>query len=406
MADSNSLLLKIYRAHSEDERRILQVLSVIYTPVNQTTLQKVLRALGWKDKKGISLSQLMGKPLRERFLDVGLVIKRNNLLRCRPDIEEVLTRETVAEGCFGEIVRAAKVALPDKVDRYAHHEVVQAQQRRKIRNALHGGTEREILKALGIDERDQGLPSRHVMPLIPICTQPFDAQWFDGLPGLVKLHVLAELLTQGALELQDQRWAYELLERDFTRFVARNRGAAYVLVEQRLWRGRLGEVDSLLMNDETWRALALRGWLRFQQGDDAASIAYFEAALKAYRKQTRKRNAYIPGPAGVFYLLALVARGEPQNLMVVQKQIQLAGRASITDRFMGVFQLIDEVAAILRGERKFEQCIRLSMDGMTYQPYTDLFQQLLLGWVGQRPDTRKLPQLTRHCQTAQQAQLW
>ncbi len=278
MADSNTSLLEIYRAHSEDERRILQVLSIIYTPVNQTTLQKVLRTLGWKDKNGMALGQLVGKPLRERLLEEELVRKRNNLLRCHPDIEEALTRETVTEGSFGEILRAMKVALLGQVGRYANPEVIQAQQRRKIRNAFYGGSEQEILNALGIDKKDQDLPSGRALPLIPFCIQPLEPQWFDRLPELIKLHVLADLLAQGTLELQDQRWIYELLEQDFSRFVVCNRGAAYVLAEQRLWRGRLGEVESLLGDNDTGRALALRGWLRFQQGDDAASIAYFEAA--------------------------------------------------------------------------------------------------------------------------------
>ncbi|MEN8128962.1 MAG: DEAD/DEAH box helicase [Pseudomonadota bacterium] len=406
MADSNTSLLEIYRAHSEDERRILQVLSIIYTPVNQTTLQRVLRTLGWKDKKGTALGQLMGKPLRERLLEEGLVSTRNNLLRCHPDIEEALTQETVVQGSFGEIVRAVNLTLLGLVSRHTHHQVVQAREQRKIRNAFYGGSELEILKALGIDKKDQDLPSGRALPLLPFCIQPLEPQWFDRLPELVKLHVLADLLTQGTLELQDQQWIYALLEQEYSRFVARNRGAAYVLAEQRLWRGRLGEVESLLADDDSGRALALRGWLCFQQGDDAASIAYFEAALKAMRKQTRKRNVYVPGPAGAFYLLALIASGDPQHLKVVQKQAQFASRAAVPDPFAAVFRLIDELVAILRGERKFEQCISLSMDSMTYEPYTDLFQQLILGWVGQKPKEAKLGQLVTHCQKAQQAQLW
>jgi hypothetical protein len=44
--------LDTYRTHPQAERRILQILSVIYTPINQTNLQKVLHGLHWKDPPG------------------------------------------------------------------------------------------------------------------------------------------------------------------------------------------------------------------------------------------------------------------------------------------------------------------------------------------------------------------
>ncbi len=63
------VLMDDYVRLSNDEQRILQVLAVIYIPLNQTKLQDVVNRLGFVDSKGNQpLSRLIAKPLRERFL--------------------------------------------------------------------------------------------------------------------------------------------------------------------------------------------------------------------------------------------------------------------------------------------------------------------------------------------------
>ncbi len=43
------------------------MLSIVYQPINQTTLQKILDRLDWRAPDGARLAEIMAKPLRERF---------------------------------------------------------------------------------------------------------------------------------------------------------------------------------------------------------------------------------------------------------------------------------------------------------------------------------------------------
>ena len=101
-----------YDALSPDEQRILRVLSVVCEPVGQTSVQQVLDALGWRGQDGVPLSRLMAKALRERLLREGLIGQRQNNLTCHPDLLEPLTRESVADGTFAAIAKAAERIIP------------------------------------------------------------------------------------------------------------------------------------------------------------------------------------------------------------------------------------------------------------------------------------------------------
>jgi superfamily II DNA or RNA helicase len=401
--------LDTYRAHPAAERRILQILSVIYAPINQTNLQKVLHVLQWKDPQGVSLERLMTKPLRERLVGEGLIAYERNLLQCHPDIVEVLTRETVEEGVFDEIVEVAERVLPVPRHRYAsyYYERDREPELRELRVALYRGEDKEVLNRLEIDDRADWLLDYHTAkPLIQICTRPLDPQWFDRFSEPIKFHVLGPLLTEAAFRLEDQREAYELMEKYFPAMVSRRRAAGYILAEQRLFRGRLDGVEELLANDDSARSLALIGWLRFLQARNEESIACFEAALKAARRQRRKRHLYVKGLPGVFYLLALMRSGKPSHLESALNQVRLCAKGPEHEPFEPVFRTLGDGILILQGERRLEQSPWLHQEPLNLDPYLDLFRCLTLHWLGEKPRARHAAKLPRYCRLAQQAGLY
>ena len=54
-APANTRLIEAYERYPQAERAILQVLSVVYQPINQTTLQKILDRLDWRAPDGTPL---------------------------------------------------------------------------------------------------------------------------------------------------------------------------------------------------------------------------------------------------------------------------------------------------------------------------------------------------------------
>ncbi len=98
---------------------------------------------------------------------------------------------------------------------------------------------------------------------------------------------------------------------------------AFFLAEQWLYRGEPGKAEALLPDDSP-HSLSLLGWARFIQGRHDEAIGQFEAALKAVRRRSRKRNVHIPGLAGVCFVLALQRSGDPSHRELAQKQLLIA----------------------------------------------------------------------------------
>ena len=272
-------LLETYHGHPADARRVLQVLSVICQPVNQTRLQQVLYLLGWTAQHGQSLSRSTVAPLCALLQDEGLILRERDQLRCHPDIIEVPAREAVDDGVFGEIARATQqvIQLPTRsaATRGGFVEL------RRLRIALYQNQDQEVLRQLGLD-RAPYEPAAYsdIAMLIRVCTRPLDPPWFDRLPDAIKFQVLSALLTWSARFLHEQNRAYGLMEGSFPALATEHRTAAYALVEQRLHRGRWEGVEALLNGDDSARALTLLGWLRFLQGEHGMAIEYFEAAIE------------------------------------------------------------------------------------------------------------------------------
>ncbi len=395
-----------YAACPADARRILRVLSVVCEPVNQTTLQQVLDALGWTTTRKQPLSRLLDKTLRERLIDQSLIEQRSNALCVHPDLLEPLTRATVADGTFAAIVAAAERIVPTRA-RSAWDRPDEARKQRMLRNALYAGREEEVLHLLGLDSIRSAREVRYaqVEPLVRVCTRSPDLKWFGALGARIKTLALAPLLTEAALELVARPGSYQLMEQTLAPLAATHADAAEALAEQRLLRARLDLVGPLLEGRDDREALVLTGWLRFVQGRYDEAIDTFEHALAAQRKATRKRSGYIPGIPGALHLLALLHRGRPADLEQVSGQVSVCLHASVTDRIQPVFRLLGDLAAVLAGQRRVAEGAWLIHGQATRGAYPALFQCLALKWLGKRPSTEAIDALTTYTRAAIEAEL-
>jgi superfamily II DNA or RNA helicase len=395
-----------YQALAADERRILRVLSVVCEPISQTMLGLVLDALGWKDRKGLPLKARLGKPLRERLLDAGVLEQQRNNLICHPELLEPLTRETLADGSFEAIVAAAEQVVPVAM-RNAWDRPSDERRFRQLRIAVYAGREDEVLRMLSL----QGLDSlaqvryRQVELLARICTRSADPAWLETLPTGLKVLALAPMLREAALDLNAKPSSYKLMERLLAPLAGDNPDAADALAEQRLLRGQLDQVPELLAGRDDPQALILTGWLKVLRGAYAEAIEAFEAALQQQRRRTRKRNLYVAGIPCILHLLALLQRGEPADLERVRHQVAICLKASVTDLLEPVFRLLDDLAAVLAGQRRVAESAWLLHSMAPRGDFPALFQALSLHWLGKRPSAEALIALQRSAEEAASAGL-
>ncbi|MBP9806650.1 MAG: ATP-dependent helicase, partial [Candidatus Accumulibacter sp.] len=171
-------LLARYARLSADEQRILRVLSVICEPVGRPLLQQILEVLGWRDQGGAPLSRLLSTTLHHRLIADGLIEGPENGLSCHPDLCEMATRETVADGTFATIIVAGERCFPIPTPKPGYWPG-EARRLRMLRNALYAGREDEVLEVLGIgaDTPLARVPYGQALPLLQVFLRQPDADW-------------------------------------------------------------------------------------------------------------------------------------------------------------------------------------------------------------------------------------
>jgi superfamily II DNA or RNA helicase len=382
MADTQARL----EALSTEERRILRVLSVICEPVGPGKLEQVLDALGWRDRRGAPPRALLRGSRRDRLLDAGLIENRANGVVCHPDLRELLTRETVRDGTFGRIVRAAERVVPTPM-RYAWQMPDEARLLRQLRVALYAGRDDKVHELLGLtaDEPVNEITAYDVRRLSDVCTRPLDLEWLAGLTPRLKMLALVPMVREESIKLTATPGVYDAMEQLLTPLAQDHPDAAVALAEQRLLRGRLNEVPALLAGRGDPRALIMQGWLDFLRGDQAPAIEGFETALETTRKATRKRNIYVPGIPGVLYLMALLRRGGRADFERVRRQVSICLRVNILDPVASAFQVLGDLSQVLSGQRRSEESGWMRQRFVKGQAFSTLFQSMALHWIDERP---------------------
>ena len=82
----------------------------------------------------------------------------------------------------------------------------------------------------------------------------------------------------------------------------------HTVIEERLFRGNFKDAELWLAGDSSADGLKLLATLRFLQNRNDEAIELFNAALKALKKETGKRNISIDGMHGYFFNLALLTK--------------------------------------------------------------------------------------------------
>lgn len=404
MADA----LAAYRALPADEQRILRVLSVICEPVARDRLQQILDALEWRDRAGAPLSRHVDEALIRRLVGSGRIQSERSALACHRDLLEPLTRETLADGTFESIAAAAERVIP-VVPPNAPTWLVPSPERRlrMVRVALYAGRQDEALRMFALSDQVSlsGLSAAHVMPLTQVLTSSTDLAWMETLDPRLKIAGLVPPLRLAARDMIERAGAYALMEQLFIPLVGTHPEAADALIEQRLQRGELAEVPSLLDGRSDPAALVQRGWLQFLLGNYEQSRDDFDAARETIRKTTRKRKVYLPGIPGVLALLTRLRRGEREDFECVQQQVAIALRADVTDPVEPVYRLLGELTAVLAGQRRVDECAWLNQRLGLRGAFVLLLQSLMLHWLGERPAPEALEVLAGWAAKAHQAGL-
>ena len=176
------ILLEKYKSYSRDEQRILRLISVIDQPKNISEVRQVLRKLNWQTHDGILLSEMLNTKLRVRWVSDGIVIVKLNKMYCNSNIAELITRETIKDHSFADILSVVESLFPVLEHKgIGYSEQGEFTWKRKIRKAFYLNDEVTLLQHLDISESTDlyTLDNNKIRYLIQLCTTPFDSEFFE-----------------------------------------------------------------------------------------------------------------------------------------------------------------------------------------------------------------------------------
>ena len=394
-------LLEALEAVSPDDHRILQALSVVYEPITQGNLLSMLRQLGWQGADGKSLGNRLNKTWREPLVAAKLLLIDQNGLAVARELAEILTRETVRNGTFNELLTAAETIVSSQPF-YARQPQTVVRLTRRLRNALYAGHEGEVLRLLGIEHWSgvEPVDAGKIDALVRVCTNPLDPDWLETLTPRLRVLALVPKLDVLAYHLRADDALDAAAQRLLTPLVESQPLALATLVEQHLLRGRFDQAAGLLSSQVSTLVLPLIGWLHAVQGRRDESLGIFELYLKTLKRETRRRNIPIAGLPGVLHVLGLLARNSPEDQVQFKHQIQVEMQQLQRDSFQMTWQLIEDLGAVLTGLRQFGDAQSIQITPPASRPFDRLFQALALHWLGERPKDSALIVLDKHCREA------
>ncbi|VAW85122.1 DNA/RNA helicases, SNF2 family [hydrothermal vent metagenome] len=298
---------------------LVQLLAVAYQPVGITVLVRIVRQLGIKNADGKEYNIQTLKPFLHELVKNKIINKKDSSFCCPSLTVETQTRQVVNEGTFSQIAEVIQDIIPLQNNWNSAKELRCQQAIREIRIALYSGQETQTLVALNEYEtyfREYDNPH----PLIAICFNPFDLEWFIRLPSEISAAAISAavhsltLVMENIDELLD--W---LINAQNNQTYQLTPELIYKVSKFLLLRGDLKRTKILLCHADDYHKSVLQGAVFFLEGSNDKAIEKFEQAFIVLKKITKKRKVCFENLCSVFFLLALFRRGTSSDLLKINE---------------------------------------------------------------------------------------
>jgi superfamily II DNA or RNA helicase len=318
LADSERLrdtLFKLYRKQSAINQYILRLFSVIYAPVSRTNFQACLNRVLPKDEQLFNVAKL--KTHLDHLVALGMLEQSTGLgPQCHNLLAELLTRETIKLTEFTKFIEAIDRTMPIRTGYRGGRQFSNRNELvREIRVGLYRNDPAFVSKQLE-DYNNYNYDRTFAFPdlLNSIFNNPFSATELERLTPELSEAVLNSIFSDSVFKLTNTTAVLDWLIENCSNGL-RNEFRQRLLVSQLLMRGQVQQAKTTLERLEPiGHNLAYWGWLKFLEGDDTQSIAYFDQALNTNRKGNGKRKNFFENIEGLIFIFALLREGSPESL--------------------------------------------------------------------------------------------
>jgi hypothetical protein len=329
-------LHQVFLRLNEAEQATLMILAVVYKPIGIVKLGQIIDIL---DNRGFlpqaKKEYRLSVQLKEQWIQQSFLITHKEGVQLNPLLANRLTTEidqlrtsfafTTGQNLL-EIIMAAEQIVP-VVNSYSWHNK-DADGRRIMRDLYYLNQIEQLETALKLNKNPQIINHAKNRILVEILFLPFDLSQFLKLPKTLQYQAFATVIRTFQIQGQSCAYPIQLLEQvcavnsDSTSS-AYNIDCQHLLAEQYLYQMRLDDFERIqITQDSSSYGLQLRGAYCFFTGENQQAIAYFEQAMLAKNKLTKRKKQYLNDVLGYFYKLALMVHGNKQNVSYFSTAIQ------------------------------------------------------------------------------------
>jgi len=373
-------LLDSFAACTPEQRALLQLISVAYAPVSKHVLLNLAKKAELRAPSGRSYTGVLLAEMLERLKSAGQIQMTDRGILCQPLVAHAATLSSQADGRFEPMVRAVQAEIPMVANWGSSYYRISEHALRDVRICFYRKDPQAAFDAAERYLKQYPYEAQRYHPFTLICFNPYDDSWFRGLP-----HAL-----QGAALLAHLPFARNHLIPCFAPFqllteLAADRGASHLLVDlfcqELFWRGKTEEAQRAAVEGSSSAQLAVLGCCALRSGSFPKAVSHFRAAHAALKKETGKRKTFFDDGTGPFFILALIASGDPALLDEAAEHCRfVCAKREWPDQ--EVYHILQLAVTERRGERGSKDQLESLLQLAPSSPTHAFFRLMALYWCG------------------------
>lgn len=299
-------LIETYEGLEPLEKSILQLLIVLFEPINRTEFVSLIAKAGIRGDKGKALTYSALRPKFEAWKKLGLI--ESSTVKGRIFLGSPLQDYVFQDAFYSENYNRFKDAVASRYP-YRSYRGRDYWDLTELREAFFKGDE----------ETWNRLFSR--ASSLPVLLDPFRAEAFARLPEVSKL-IFARWEIYEAIAGREtglDAKAYAILAETLEGSAGQDVVHLEALLDLYIARGDIEGIKSL--QSRAPQRAEISAVLAFLKGDYETSSTHFEAGLKQLRRRTRRRTAVFEHFPTFFYAALLLKQGTTDSLKKLKSAI-------------------------------------------------------------------------------------
>ena len=394
-------LLASFEACAPEDRKLIQLLSIIFAPVSKNVLLNTARRYGAPAKGGRTYTGLIISETLERLSRLKLVQLSRHGVRCTPQLAHAATLSALRQGFFDAMVRAVQIEIPVSSGWGSSYYASSDHALRDVRIGCYRNDPKFAFEMAVRYERQFPYDAQRTPAFVAVCNNPFDGDWFRTLATPLQVAALREILPHAAHHLSPADAPFQVLCELASKYEL-PQYLADIHSLQLLLRGRAAEAEQAAQPKGSSTQLAVLACIALKRGSFDASAELFETAFARLKKETGKRKTFFDDITGPFFILALIGSGDPKLLDRAAEHCSfVTGKREWP--YQGIYDILQLVVRERNGQRDVVSRLESLFSLLAGFWLAELFLVMALHWCGSEQaakEAAKLPQLAQSARDA------